>query len=64
MVGNEAVGKTSLVRYLVDGTPRDEGETRTSGIEKRTWTPQEAGSTSTSGISRARKSRAARTNIF
>ena len=43
VVGNEAVGKTSLVRYLVDGKPRDEGEQRTSGIEKRAWTPQDGG---------------------
>ena len=43
VVGNEAVGKTSLVRYLTDGKPRDKGEQRTSGIEKRTWTPREGG---------------------
>ncbi len=43
MVGNEAVGKTSLVRFLVDGKPCDEDEKRTSGIAKRAWTPEENG---------------------
>ena len=43
VVGNEAVGKTSLVRFLVDGQPCDKDERRTSGIVKRTWTPQEDG---------------------
>ena len=33
VVGNEAVGKTSLLRYLITGKPRDPNETRTSGIE-------------------------------
>jgi internalin A len=32
VLGNEAVGKTSLVRYLVDGLPRDESEQKTAGI--------------------------------
>jgi Ran GTPase-activating protein (RanGAP) involved in mRNA processing and transport len=32
VVGKEAVGKTSLVRYLIDGKPRDTSETRTPGI--------------------------------
>ena len=43
VVGNEAVGKTSLVRFLVDGKPCDEDEKRTSGIAKRAWTPEENG---------------------
>jgi nucleoside phosphorylase/GTPase SAR1 family protein len=43
VVGNEAVGKTSLVRYLVHGTPRDPDEKKTPGaalhekIEVSTW---------------------------
>jgi internalin A len=41
IVGNEAVGKTSLVRFLVDGRPCDEHEKRTSGVAKRSWTPQQ-----------------------
>ncbi len=47
VVGSEAVGKTSLIRYLVDGLPRDPSETRTPGaelrekIETQTWSPQD-----------------------
>ena len=47
VVGNEAVGKTSLLRYLIEGRPRDPGEARTPGIiqhEKITvqgWSPQQ-----------------------
>jgi hypothetical protein len=43
VVGNEAVGKTSLVRYITTGTPRDPSEAKTRGaairerIETRTW---------------------------
>jgi GTPase SAR1 family protein len=32
VVGKEAVGKTSLLRYLIDGKPRDPGEKKTPGI--------------------------------
>jgi GTPase SAR1 family protein/Leucine-rich repeat (LRR) protein len=32
VVGNEAVGKTSLLRYLMTGKPRDPSETKTAGI--------------------------------
>ena len=47
VVGNEAVGKTSLLRYLIDGTPRDPAETRTPGIvqhekiQVQAWSPDE-----------------------
>jgi len=43
VVGNEAVGKTSLVRYLVHGKPRDPDEKKTPGaaihekIEVNAW---------------------------
>lgn len=43
VVGNEAVGKTSLVRFLLTGEPRDPTESKTSGtaiqeqIETHTW---------------------------
>ena len=43
VVGNEAVGKTSLIRYLVHGKPRDPDEKKTPGaaiherIEVSTW---------------------------
>jgi internalin A len=43
VVGNEAVGKTSLIRYLVYGTPRDSSEPKTPGasihekIEISSW---------------------------
>jgi nucleoside phosphorylase/signal recognition particle receptor subunit beta len=43
VVGNEAVGKTSLIRYLVHGKPRDLDEKKTLGavihekIEVSTW---------------------------
>ena len=47
VVGNEAVGKTSLLRYLIDGRPRDPAEEKTSGIaqekiETESW-PLETG---------------------
>ncbi|HWO26635.1 MAG TPA: COR domain-containing protein [Kofleriaceae bacterium] len=32
VVGNEAVGKTSLIRYLVHGQPRDPDERKTPGV--------------------------------
>jgi len=32
VVGNESVGKTSLLRYLIEGKPRDPDEVRTPGI--------------------------------
>lgn len=43
VVGNEAVGKTSLIHYLVDGKSRDPNEQKTVGtaihekIETKTW---------------------------
>ena len=46
VVGNEAVGKTSLLRYLIHGKPRDPSEHRTTGIvqhekiEVQEWSPQ------------------------
>jgi internalin A len=39
VLGNEAVGKTSLVRFLVDGLPRDESEQKTAGIVIRRDVP-------------------------
>ncbi|MEZ4432738.1 MAG: COR domain-containing protein [bacterium] len=45
VVGNEAVGKTSLIRYLTTGAPRDRSELKTPGaviherIETRSWAP-------------------------
>jgi small GTP-binding protein len=45
VVGNEAVGKTSLLRYLITGKPRDPSEARTPGIvpheriEIQGWSP-------------------------
>ncbi|NJK31611.1 MAG: hypothetical protein HC927_03900 [Deltaproteobacteria bacterium] len=44
VLGNEAVGKTSLVRYLVHGTPRSPDEQKTVGIageriETQSWSP-------------------------
>jgi internalin A len=45
VVGNEAVGKTSLLRYLIHDTPRDPSEVKTPGvvqhekIEIETWAP-------------------------
>ena len=47
VVGAETVGKTSLLRYLVDGKPRDPNEARTPGIlqhEKiltQEWSPSD-----------------------
>jgi small GTP-binding protein len=47
VVGNEAVGKTSLLQYLIEGKPRDPDETKTSGIaqhekiEIRGWSPDD-----------------------
>ncbi|MGI9418904.1 MAG: COR domain-containing protein [Geminicoccaceae bacterium] len=46
VVGNEAVGKTSLLRYLIHGQPRDPAEEKTPGIatqekiEIETWSPE------------------------
>ncbi|MBK7538698.1 MAG: 50S ribosome-binding GTPase, partial [Myxococcales bacterium] len=48
VVGNEAVGKTSLIRYLVHGQPRDPDERKTPGtaihekIEVSTWSPHQS----------------------
>ena len=48
VVGNEAVGKTSLVRYLVENKPRDPAEKKTPGaaihekIDVAHWTPAES----------------------
>jgi internalin A len=45
VVGEEAVGKTSLIRYLVEGVARDPDEAKTAGaqiqekIETQTWAP-------------------------
>jgi internalin A len=46
VVGNEAVGKTSLIRYLTKGQPRDPDEKKTPGIaheriETQTWSPND-----------------------
>jgi small GTP-binding protein len=38
VVGDEAVGKTSLVRFLVKNLPREQQD-RTIGIEKTPWAP-------------------------
>jgi internalin A len=46
VVGDEAVGKTSLLRYLIDGKPRDPDEKKTEGIAQREkidvkgWSPE------------------------
>jgi internalin A len=46
VVGNEAVGKTSLLRYLIHNKPRDPSQVRTPGIvlhekiEVQSWSPQ------------------------
>jgi len=46
VVGNEAVGKTSLIRYLISNQPRDPNERKTPGtaihekIETRAWSPE------------------------
>jgi len=46
VVGNEAVGKTSLVRYLAENKPRDRDEGKTPGaaihekIDTKTWAPE------------------------
>jgi internalin A len=46
VVGNEAVGKTSLLRYLIEGKPRDPDEKRTPGIAQHEkieideWSPK------------------------
>ncbi len=48
VVGEEAVGKTSLIRYLVDDVPRNPDEEKTVGtqirekIETQTWMPDES----------------------
>ena len=45
VVGNEAVGKTSLLRYLIENKPRDPNEKKTPGIathekiDTQTWSP-------------------------
>ncbi len=45
VVGEEAVGKTSLIRYLVENVPRDPNQAKTAGaqiherIETQTWAP-------------------------
>ena len=47
VVGHEAVGKTSLLRYLIQGKPRDPSEARTPGIiqqeriEIQGWSPED-----------------------
>jgi GTPase SAR1 family protein len=47
VVGNEAVGKTSLLQYLITGKPRDPWEPKTPGIiqheriEIRRWSPHD-----------------------
>jgi GTPase SAR1 family protein len=48
VVGNEAVGKTSLIRFLVQGKPRDPDERKTPGIrteqiETQGWSPAGTG---------------------
>jgi internalin A len=48
VVGNEAVGKTSLIRYLVHDRPRDPDEQKTPGtaihekIEVSAWSPHQS----------------------
>jgi internalin A len=47
VVGDEAVGKTSLIRYLVKDEPRDPNEPKTHGaqihekIETQAWSPEQ-----------------------
>ncbi len=49
VVGREAAGKTSLIRYLTKGLPRDPSEVRTPGIalfekiEVQGWSPEAGG---------------------
>ena len=49
VVGNEAVGKTSLLRFLIHDKPRDPGEEKTPGIanqekiEVEQWSPDAGG---------------------
>ena len=51
VVGNEAVGKTSLIRYLVENAPRNPSEPKTPGtaiheqIDTRAWLASEGGVT-------------------
>ena len=51
VVGNEAVGKTSLIRYLVENRPRDPDERKTPGaaihdpIDTKPWLPGKGGVT-------------------
>ena len=65
VLGDEAVGKTSLVRFLIQDLPRDQDEKATRGarlherITTEGWTPEEAECGSMSGISADRKSSAA-----
>jgi GTPase SAR1 family protein len=46
VVGKEAVGKTSLLRYLIEGKPRDPDEKKTHGIVQhkkidiKGWSPE------------------------
>jgi hypothetical protein len=62
VLGNEAVGKTSLVRYLADGLPRDESEQKTAGIVIRRdvsigdWSADGSAVRCISGISAAGRS--------
>lgn len=37
VVGCEAVGKSTLIKYIIDGEPRNDDEPRTQGIEIRPW---------------------------
>lgn len=50
VLGNEGVGKTSLVRYLVDRVPRDDSEPKTAGIVIRRDVPIEDWSAEESGV--------------
>ena len=67
VVGQPSVGKTSLVRQLVNGLRPDDHELKTQGVEIVPWTVDgdEAGSSEplslVSGISVARKSSSRRT---
>ena len=51
VIGNEAVGKTSLIRYLVENEPRDPNEKKTPGtaihehIDTRPWLTGQGGVT-------------------
>ena len=48
VVGNEAVGKTSLLRFLINGKSRDPSQQKTSGIDQEKieverWSPEASG---------------------